>query len=117
MLAIAAARDGEFLVRIVRGKERRQRLRHRPAGIDIDRLDTRLNDTAKGGNKIRMGVEINEFGRPVAYWLRTHHPGDMDHTSGQAVANHVRVPAEDILHRFVVDRPSSSAACPGCTPP
>ena len=80
-------------------------------------LDTKLNDTAKGGNKIRMGVEINEFGRPVAYWLRSITPATWT-TSGQAVANHVRVPAEDILHRFVVDRPEQlRAACPGCTPP
>lgn len=112
MLATAAARDGEFLVRIVRGKSAGNAFGIALQAIDIDRLDTKLNDTAKGGNKIRMGVEINEFGRPVAYWLRTHHPGDMDHTAGQAVANHVRVPAEDILHRFVVDRPEQLRGVP-----
>lgn len=112
LLATAAARDGEFLVRIVRGKAAGNTFGIALQAIDIDRLDTKLNETTKGGNKIRMGVEINDYGRPVAYWLRTQHPGDMDHLAGQSVANHVRVPAEDILHRFVVDRPEQLRGVP-----
>jgi capsid protein len=65
MLATAAARDGEFLVRIVRGKSAGNAFGIALQAIDIDRLDTKLNDATKVGNKIRMGVEINEFGRPA----------------------------------------------------
>lgn len=110
----AAARDGEILIQIVRGKDAGN-----PFGIgfqvlDVDRLDTQLNRPAEGGRAaIRMGVEINAYGRPVAYHLKTAHPGDLyQATSGVQGAMHQRVLAEDVIHEFMCDRPEQVRGMP-----
>lgn len=110
----AAARDGEFLVQIVRGAEAGNPFGLALQVLDIDRLDTQLNKPAEGGrNAIRMGVEINARGRPVAYHLKTAHPGDLyQTTSGIQAAHHQRIPAEDIIHEFVADRPEQVRGMP-----
>lgn len=53
--------------------------------------------------EVRMGVEVDEFGRAVAYWMRERHPGEVRFTSDKSVRM-VRVPADEILHLRVVDR-------------
>jgi lambda family phage portal protein len=110
----AAARDGEILAQIIRGKSTQN-----PFGIgiqllDVDRLDTSLNKPAEGGrNAIRMGVELNTYGRPVAYWLKSAHPGDLyQTTSGVRGDQYQRVPAADIIHEFVADRPEQVRGMP-----
>lgn len=52
--------------------------------------------------EVRMGVEVNEFGRPLAYWIRRNHPGDLrTHSTSDRFE---RVPASDIFHLHIVDR-------------
>lgn len=110
---LAAARDGEALIQIVRGKDAGN-----PFGIafqllDVDRLATSLNQPAEEGrNAIRMGVELNRYGRPVAYHLKSAHPGDLYQTSGIMGAHTQRIPAEDIIHEFVADRPEQVRGMP-----
>jgi len=110
----AAARDGEFLIQIIRGKNASNPFGIALQVLDIDRLDTALNKPAEGtANAIRMGVELNAYGRPVAYWLKTAHPGDLyQSTSGVQGARHQRVPAEDIIHEFIADRPEQVRGMP-----
>ena len=52
---------------------------------------------------VRLGVEVDSFGRAQAYWIRELHPGEV-RMGGAATARLVRVPADDILHIRVVDR-------------
>lgn len=52
---------------------------------------------------IRMGVEVDEFKRPVAYWIRDLHPGDA-RISTSPTDMIQRVPAADIIHLRVIDR-------------
>jgi len=96
-----AARDGEALIRLVRGREQ-------PNGLGLqlleaDRLDDQLNRTLTSGNIIRQGVECDSLLRPVAYWIKSSHPGD-------TMANHIhgagtdRVPADQILHIYLPER-------------
>jgi lambda family phage portal protein len=110
----ASARDGEFLIQIIRGKAAANPFGIALQVLDVDRLDTALNKPAEGTtNAIRMGVEVNAYGRPVAYWLKSSHPGDLyQTTSGVQGARHVRVPAEDIIHEFVADRPEQTRGMP-----
>lgn len=94
----AAARDGEAIVRVVRNKSL-------PYGIalqllEADRLDVDLNRKVAGGS-IRQGVEIDGIGRPVAYWLRSTHPGDQGPGARDQLE---RVAAGDIYHLFVPER-------------
>jgi lambda family phage portal protein len=92
VVAMTVARDGEALVRFVRGRDAGN-----PEGfalqiLDTARLDTQMNREAKGGNNaVVMGVEISSYGRPVAYWIKDKVNG----TQSQ------RVDAADILHVFL----------------
>ena len=110
----AAARDGEYLFHIVRGKDARNPFGLAFHAIDIDRLDTNLNRPAEGPrNAIRMGVEINTYGRAVAYHIKSAHPGDLyQSTAGTQGNTHQRIPAEDIIHDFIADRPEQVRGMP-----
>lgn len=110
----AAARDGEFLIQIVRGKNAANKFGIALQVLDIDRLDTTLNRPAEGTtNAIRMGVELSAYGRPVAYHLKTAHPGDLYQSTAGVQGNRwLRVPAEDIIHEFVSDRPEQTRGMP-----
>lgn len=54
-------------------------------------------------NEMRMGVEVDEFQRPLYYWIRRGHPGDVRRTIADA-NRYERVPASDIFHLKVVTR-------------
>jgi len=110
----AVARDGEPLVRKIYGKAAGNPFGFALQLLDVDRIDTAYNMPAdKGQNQIRMGVEIDDYGRPVAYWLRTAHPGDLWATSGVARGDRrIRIPASEILHPFMADRPEQLRGVP-----
>lgn len=96
--------EGEHLLQQVAGA----RNRGNPYGfalqtLDTDQLDERYNAPrgfGPGANEIRMGVEIDAWGAPVAYHLWTSHPSDMARDRMR-----LPVPAERILHLFRAERP------------
>lgn len=59
--------------------------------------------SAAAGAIIKMGIEVDRYGRPLAYWLRQRHPGELRVLPGEADKLE-RVPAEQILHLRLVDR-------------
>lgn len=113
LLVKAAARDGEFLVRIVRGSAAANAYGLALQVLDIDRLDTRLNrPAANGQTAIRMGIEFNAYGRPLAYHLSTRHPGEIYAAAGEAGATHIVLPAADVIHGFISERPEQVRGVP-----
>jgi lambda family phage portal protein len=78
-----------------------------PLALEVMEADQLLDNwqtaRAPNGNAIRMGVEIDEWHRPVAYWFSPKHPGDYQFTSFEP-SRFVRVPAEDIIHLYIVER-------------
>jgi lambda family phage portal protein len=107
----AVARDGECLIRRVR--DRRFAFGYRLQVLDIDRLDVRHWEALPNGNKIVMGVELDPWGRPAAYWLLTRHPGDrMPLGSGTETPTRERVPADDMFHLFIAERPEQTRGVP-----
>ncbi len=113
VLMKAVARDGEALARAVR--DRKFRFGYRLQLLDIDRLDVRYNDTAPNGNRIVMSVEIDAYGRPSAYWLLTRHPGDTQTANATGYADPLRrerIPAAEIFHLFIADRPEQIRGLP-----
>lgn len=95
----SVARDGEALVRVVRD-------RTLPYGmalqlLEADRLDDGINQRLSSGNVIRMGVEMDSVGRPVAYHIKTAHPGEHYATGAMTVE---RVLARDVYHLFLPER-------------
>jgi len=110
----ATARDGEYLFRWVRGADSGNAWGLALQMLDVDRLDTQLNrPAAPTVNTVRMGIELNAYGRAVAYHLKAAHPGDLyQQTSGVQGNTHIRVLAADILHDFVADRPEQVRGMP-----
>lgn len=102
------ARDGEVLVRRIR--DRRFAFGYKLQLLDIDRLDITHNEQLAGGNIVRMGVELNSYGAPVAYWLLNRHPGEYMAQSGAMMRE--RIPAEEIFHNFIADRPEQTRGFP-----
>lgn len=93
------ARDGEVFI-----------VKHRNASfrdsfaiefIEPDRVDEQLSRREPNGNEIRMGVEFDQFRRPVAYHMLSYHPGDYDYTTTTKSPKHVRVPADRVIHLFM----------------
>lgn len=68
--------------------------------VEPDLVDETLNETAANGNKIRMGVELNKYNRPVAYYFRKTHPGDNDTVYYSIEKKYTRIPAERVLHVY-----------------
>ncbi len=97
--------DGEVLIRLWRG--------YGPHGLQLQVLDPDLLDEtytrriALTGNEVRAGVEVDGFGKPVAYHLWTTHPSEA------GPRQRVRVPASDILHLY---RPARPGQTRGITP-
>ena len=58
---------------------------------------------AAPGAVIKMGIEVDRYGRPLAYWIRARHPGDYRFSIGETDLVE-RVPAEQIMHLRLVDR-------------
>lgn len=103
--------DGEFLVRLVRGESAGNRFGLALQAIDVDRIDTTFNGV-HGANTVIMGVEVDAYRRAVALHLFAAHPNDGSRTSRQRV----RVPAEEIIHAFRVERAEQVRGIPWMAP-
>lgn len=72
--------------------------------IEPERLCDEIQPgTPLPSSTIRMGVEVDRFYRPVAYWLRQYHQGEIQ-LAHEAVDMIERVPADQIIHLRIVDR-------------
>ena len=71
--------------------------------IESERLcDDASVPSVPQGRNLRMGVETDEFHRPVAYYIRQAHRNDVRwHNASEKVE---RVMAEDVIHLAVIDR-------------
>ena len=97
LLIRTAALDGEFIV-VMRPADNPWgfTLQH----VDVDQLDHTYFDEKRGDSSlIRMGVEIDQFRKPLAYWLFTRHPNEYT-TNANA---RVRVPADILIHGYLPD--------------
>ena len=99
--------DGECFIRKVRGFP--NRFGYALQMIDPDQVDhlysrartdspsrkpSRLGSEG-GENEIRLGVEVDRWGRPVAYWINPGHPSDF---GGSLLRE--RIPADQVIHLF-----------------
>lgn len=107
------ARDGEYFIELVRGPFNKDMFALNP--LEADMCDETLNGVhTPTGNQIRMGVEIDENARPVAYHMFEQHPGDpgwyVNKTTGYR--RHRRVEASRILHIYMRKRPGQTRGEP-----
>ncbi|MDP1686873.1 phage portal protein [Hydrogenophaga sp.] len=103
--------DGEFLVRMVRGADARNRFNFALQMIDVDRIDTSFNGM-HGGNSVIMGVEVDTYRRPVALHLFEAHPSDGVRTGRRRI----RVLADEVLHKFKIERAEQMRGIPWMSP-
>ncbi|MCW6036816.1 phage portal protein [Spirulina subsalsa FACHB-351] len=99
------ARDGEVMVRLVRNFPNRYGFAVQI--LECDRLDLNYNDLLPNGHRVRMGVELDDWERPLAYYLLRDHPGDVQQRQ-PARGRHERIPASELLHTFEPWRPHQS---------
>lgn len=108
LVVAGVARDGEILIRKVKywpDNEHHFALQL----IEADQLDENFTCTLPNGNRVVMGVEKNQWKRPVAYWLLKNHPGSL---AGYARQERIRVPADEIVHVFVAERINQTRGVP-----
>lgn len=99
---------GEVLIHLVNTPSNKYRGIYRPVPlalelIEADRLATD-KDTykihSKDGNKVIRGVELDDLGKPLAYWIYPEHPNGPYATRVLPI----RIDASEILHLYRVDR-------------
>lgn len=99
---------GEVLIHLVSTPKTEYRGTSRPVPlalelIEADRLAADKDTYAiarDGGKRIVRGVELDELGKPIAYWIYPEHP-NAPYTWNQTPE---RIPAKDVLHLFRRDR-------------
>jgi lambda family phage portal protein len=104
--------DGEIFVRLVISPSL-------PMGfalelIDADRLDLNFNTAmdSRTNTFVVQGIEMDKFGKPVAYHFWSAHPDD----AGVRPIERTRIPASDILHLYRPDRPGRVRGIPWTAP-
>lgn len=109
----AAAEDGEVLWLAVRGKKA-GKFSYALHQVDIDLLDITLNEDIPGGNRIRMGIEVNAWNRPLAYYLKA---SEYDEHAWVAKNRnkYTRISASDMFHDFLRERPNQLRGIPWAT--
>lgn len=104
ILAIGAmAQDGEAIIRKVRGYPNKYGFALQL--LESDHLDENYNDEAAN---ISMGIEYDNYGKPIFYHLFKKHPGGR---SPQGMERE-KVPAADIIHLFLPSRISQGRGVP-----
>lgn len=102
-LARGSARDGECLLAFHPNAD--NAFGFAVQLLDVDRLATWLTRAASEGvDAIVAGVEINGYGKPIAY----HFNAGTEYGSRSTT----RVSAQTMLHRFVVQRPEQKRGIP-----
>lgn len=106
---------GEVLVRLIKtpGKQYKGVSRPVPLAIELieaDRLSLNhdvftVRASKDSGNRIIRGVELDEKGKPVAYWIYPEHPNSPYSVKNQTPE---RIPAHEILHLYRKDRVGQS---------
>lgn len=106
--------DGEALVRIWRS----------PAAgkwgiafqmLDAEHLDVRMNADLGDGWRIVMGVELDPFDRPVAYWFKSSLVDEIV-PRRMGAPRHTRIAVEDILHVFLSNKGTQIRGIPWFAP-
>lgn len=113
VLVRTIVRDGEGLVRVIRGSKKDVGNKYGIAlqVIETDRLDINRSTYLDNGNRIVMGVEVNTYGKPVAYYI-FNEMEPIFQGSVQAGFKSERVPADEIFHLYVAERPEQQRGVP-----
>jgi lambda family phage portal protein len=91
--------------------------------VEADRLNTPYD--LFSDKNVRLGVQVGAYGEPLAYYIRTNHPGDINYTtklSGNSINNFIKYPAfndlgdPNIFHLYHVKRAGQTRGEPFFAP-
>ncbi len=106
LIVETVARDGEVLVRKLRGRKAGNVFNLSLQVLEVDYL---ADNYRVSNRNIDLGIERDDFGKPIAYWLYSKNPSNDYDSGGRFVT---RVPADEILHLFITERPEQSRGVP-----
>ena len=105
------ARDGESLIRLVRSEENKYGFGLQ--FLEADHLaETYTVKNESNGNSIKMGVEVNGFGKPIAYYLTKNSANSSYNYSKK----YIKVPARELIHGYVSTRAEQTRGVPWTSP-
>lgn len=100
-------RDGECFVRIVRGYDNKYNFALQI--IESDYIEvTYKEEKLSNGNIKRNGIEYNQWGKPIAYYI--------DEYEGQIKTHTTKIPASEIIHIYYKERSTQNRGIPWITP-
>ncbi len=94
IIARSAARDGEILIRFVRGFQHSE-YEFAIQLFESDQLDDSYSIDLGNGKRIDQGIELDEWGRHIAYHILTQHPGEI--YAGAPSTYRQRIPATELV--------------------
>ena len=108
LLCRSLAESGEVFVRMIRQPFGGSKV---PFALQVLEADYLIDDDipqAKEGNTVRMGIEVDGYLRPQAYHFYANHPGDTYAGNPRTNGRRVRVPADEVIHLFLPERPQQT---------
>ena len=108
LLCRSLAESGEVFVRMIRQPFGGSRV---PFALQVLEADYLIDDDipqAAAGNTVRMGIEVDGYLRPQAYHFYANHPGDTYAGNPRTNGRRVRVPADEVIHLFLPERPGQT---------
>ena len=115
LVAGTLVEDGEILIRLVPEGE---------FGMTLQLLDPELLDVLynvyplrNDGSYIRMGIEFNKWGKPLAYYIDDSYRGVDSFYASTTNKHYQRIPADQIIHLFLTERVGQSRGVPWMVTP
>lgn len=105
LVALLCARDGEAFIRRVKGGREHNAFGYALQVIDPVLVDDTYRADFPDGRRIRMGVETDAWGKPLAYHL-------LQDVETPFASRRVRVNASEIWHLFIQEEPSQVRGVP-----
>ncbi len=76
--------------------------------VDASLIDWTKNEMLPNGNRIKMGVEVDEHDAAVAYWVLARHPSDYIFSAPLNAREHTRIPATRARLTFLKEFPGQT---------
>lgn len=108
LLIRSMAESGEVFVRMIKRPFGDSRV---PFALQVLEADYLIDDDvpqAAEGNTVRMGIEVDQYLRPQAYHFYANHPGDTYAGNARTNGRRIRVPADEVIHLFLPERPGQT---------